>query len=67
MGTSTNNLLVLKELAGNAPTSLDPLQQLLAPHVHELIYFWVAVWSVTAIVLLIRLVREYIEYRGKRR
>jgi hypothetical protein len=63
MNTSTQNLIVLRELEGNPPVQLDPLQQFLAPHVEVLIAFWVAVWCGTAIFLLVKLAREYREYR----
>jgi hypothetical protein len=66
MGTSTPKLIVLKELEGNQPTSLDPVQTFFAPHVDTLTTFWIAVWCVTAIVLLVRLGREYLEHRKRR-
>jgi hypothetical protein len=66
MGTSTPQLIVLKELEGNQPTSLDPVQTLLAPHVDALTAFWITLWCLTAIVLLIRLAREYLEHRKRR-
>lgn len=56
---STTKLIELKQNAGNAPTSLDPLQQFLAPHVDTLIAFWFSVWVITAIVLLVKLWYEY--------
>jgi len=51
--------VVLKELAGNAPPSLDALQQFFAPHAHALIVFWTAVWIFTAFVVIAKLIREY--------
>jgi hypothetical protein len=64
MNTSTDDLIVLKELQGNPPTSLDPLQQVLAPYIEELTAFWVAVWCMTAVVLVVHLVREYRKHKG---
>ena len=63
MGTSTNNLIVLKELAGNPPVQLDRVQQFFAPHVDAMITFWVGVWILTSVVLLVKLAQEYIAHR----
>lgn len=56
---TTLKIIELKQNAGNAPTSLDPLQQFLAPHVDALILFWFFVWCGTALVLLLKLWFEY--------
>jgi hypothetical protein len=61
--TTTENLIVLRGLEGNAPTSLTPVQKFLAPHIDALTLFWVLVWFVTAIVVLIQLWREYRAHR----
>lgn len=69
MSTSTassTHLLVLKALAGNPPTSLNAVQIFLSPYVNDLTAFWIAVWCMTAIVLLWRLFNEYREHRKRR-
>jgi hypothetical protein len=66
MGTSTPKLIVLKELVGNAPPHLDPLQQLLAPHIEIINDFWLSVWCMTLIVLLVKLFLDYREHRKKK-
>ena len=48
----TKNLLVLPELAGNNPTSLSPLQELLAAQMHSLQTIWWTVWFLTLSYLL---------------
>ncbi|HVU75230.1 MAG TPA: hypothetical protein VHD38_00090 [Candidatus Paceibacterota bacterium] len=53
------NLLVLHELEGNPPIELTPLQQRLAPHANEIIYFWIVVWVITGIAALAEVVRQY--------
>ena len=65
MGTSSQNLIVLKELVGNAPSHLDRTQQLLAPHIQLITHFWIGLWLITAIVVLVKVFREYIAYRKK--
>ena len=70
MPTSTatsSHLLVLKALAGNPPASLDPIQQFLLPYANDLTAFWIALWCMTAIVLLFRLGNEYREHRTRSR
>lgn len=54
-----SSYIVLKELAGNAPPTLNPIQAFMAPHVHAIIQFWIAVWFFTAFVVLFHLVLEY--------
>jgi hypothetical protein len=51
MATSTG-LLVLTELAGNAPAHLGFTQQLLAPYAQGITYAWIALWCATALYLL---------------
>ena len=65
MGTSTENLIVLKELQGNPPVQLDTVQQFFAPHVDAMIMFWILVWCATGVFVLIKLGLEYVEYRKK--
>ena len=67
MDPSQHKLIVLKELRGNAPTHLDPIQQALAPHVQLLINIWIAIWCVTAVFILVKLGREYLAHRKKER
>ena len=67
MNTSTQNLIVLKELGGNAPTHLNPLQELFAPHIHALTMFWIFVWCATALILVVKLTREYLAHRARMR
>lgn len=59
-------LIVLKELAGNPPPHLNALQQLFAPHVETLISLWIALWIMTAFVLIGIYVNAYREHRAKR-
>jgi hypothetical protein len=54
------NLLVLKELAGNDPVRLFPLQELLEPHVPAITILWWLLWCATALYLL------WIVYRAHR-
>jgi hypothetical protein len=58
-------IVALRELKGNEPTSLNAFQQVLLPYVHEISVGWFVIWCVTLCVLLIRLVREYLEYRKR--
>ena len=67
MDPSQHKLIILKELRGNAPTHLDPIQKALEPHAQLLINTWIAIWCVTAIVILAKLGREYLEHRRKQR
>ena len=62
-GTSTH-YIVLKELAGNAPPTLNPIQQVMAPYVHEIIVFWLTVWCFVGLVLLLHLYQEYRKSRS---
>lgn len=59
MDDATTSLIVLKELAGHAPTTLDPLQQFIHAHYGAFQLFWIVLWYVTAAVLLITLWYEY--------
>lgn len=63
MGTSSSHIVVLKQLTGNAPAHLDPLQAFFAPYTNELILFWISVWITTAGVLVVKVVREYMAHR----
>lgn len=56
MGT---HYIVLKELVGNAPPSLNLLQQFFAPHAHALVLFWTSIWIITAFVMTGIAAREY--------
>lgn len=58
MGTSTP-IIALKMLAGNEPTHLNAMQLLLAPYVRDISIAWFAIWCLVALVLLVRLIREY--------
>lgn len=59
-------VIALKQLAGNEPTFLYPLQEFLLPYVDALSHAWLLVWVLTAIVLTYRLVREYQRTRATR-
>ncbi len=61
MNATTTKLVVLKELEGNPPVTLDPLQQFLAPYAGTMTAFWVALWFATAIAVLLKLWHEYQE------
>ena len=63
IGTSTPQILALKELSGNVPMRLDSMQQFFWPHSDTLIHFWVAVWFATALYLLLHVASKYSEYR----
>lgn len=56
--TTTLPLIVLSVLAGNDPTGLNALQQMLNPHLHTLTAFWGAAWLTTALVVLVILWRD---------
>ena len=60
---SSTQLLVLKSLAGNPPTSLNSVELFLVPYVNDLTAFWIALWCMTAVVVLVRLFNEYREHR----
>lgn len=59
MDTTGGQLIELKENAGNAPISLNPTQQFLAPYANILVAFWFWLWVATAVVLLVKLWHEY--------
>jgi hypothetical protein len=67
MNTSTANLIVLRELRGNAPTHLDPLQQLAHPYIPLLTLFWIAIWCGTLAFVIAKTSREYLAYRKNKR
>lgn len=56
--------IILKELAGNAPPTFSPLQEIMAPHVDLLILFWTTMWFFVAFVVLFKLYREYRDSRA---
>ncbi len=58
-------LIVLKELAGNKPTQLSPVQQYIDHHIYAFSYFWFIVWCVTAATMLVKLWYEYKSQRGE--
>jgi hypothetical protein len=66
MGTSSQKIIVLKELVGNTPVQLDALQQFLLPFAWLIHDFWVSVWVMTLLVVLVKLAFEYREHRRKR-
>ena len=51
--------IVLKELAGNQPPTLNPIQQFMEPHLHALIVFWTTVWVITCVAVLYKGYKEY--------
>ncbi len=57
-------VIALKMLLGNEPTHLNAFQSVLAPFVHEIAFGWLCVWGITALVLLVRLAREYRAHRA---
>ncbi len=60
MTASTSaQLMPLREIAGNPPTHLYPMQELLVPYTGWLIAFWFALWCMTAVVLIYRLAKEF--------
>ncbi len=63
MKTETHNLIILKELKGNAPVHLSPFQEFLEPYTQGLIIFWIAVWCATIIFVVVKIIREYITHR----
>jgi hypothetical protein len=58
-----SSFIVLKALAGNDAPSLNAFQSFLAPHAELLSHAWFSVWCMTAIVVLVKLVREYVDHR----
>lgn len=67
MENATTSLIVLKELAGHPVPHLDALQQFLADHIAQTTSFWIALWCMTAVVLLTHLWYEYKDQRNKDR
>lgn len=63
---ATSTLIVLKELAGHAPVTLDPLQVFILQHIGFFTNFWIVVWWLTAAVLVAKFVREYRAHRNNR-
>ncbi len=53
MPTTSPTFIVLTELVGHAPASLNQIQAVIAPHVHSLTVTWLALWC-TALVFAIR-------------
>ncbi len=56
---ASSSYITLAGQDGNAPATLYPMQQMLAPYADALTSFWLAVWLTTAGVVLARLVQEY--------
>jgi hypothetical protein len=63
---ATTSLIVPDQLTGNLPTSLNPLQMFLEPHLNGLIFAWWMIWCLTAIVLVGIVVRDYMRDRRNR-
>jgi hypothetical protein len=61
--STTPQIIVLKELSGNPPVQLHPIQQFMAPHIDTMVAFWIAVWFATGIAVLLGLLRDYREHR----
>ncbi len=59
MDSTTTPLIILKELAGNQPASLNAVQVMFADHADTLTIFWFFMWCVTVIILIAYTVREY--------
>ena len=59
-------LIVLKELRGNDPVQLTPLQQFLAPHVTTLIDTWILIWCATAAIVVLKLIHEYRLHKARK-
>jgi hypothetical protein len=53
------SFIVLKDLYGNAPTLLSPLQEFLSRHLDLLTNAWISAWIVTGAVLIWIYVRGY--------
>jgi hypothetical protein len=60
---STSTLIVLKELAGHAQPELDALQTFIMSHIVPITNAWIAVWWMTAAVLVLKLWHEYKQQR----
>lgn len=58
-------IIALKQLAGNEPTHLYPLQEAMLPYVDLIAHAWIALWVLTALVLTVQLAREYRSYRNR--
>ncbi len=56
---TTTNLIVLKQLAGNDPVTLYPIQIMMEPHVDLIIAAWTALWFTTLTIVLYKLFREW--------
>jgi hypothetical protein len=52
-------LIILQALHGNMPTSLHPIQEILAPHLPLLKTFWWIVFVAVLICLALKVVRDY--------
>ncbi len=59
MDAPTTTLIVLKELAGHPPVTLDPVQQFIMAHYAAFSGFWIGLWCVTGVVLLVKLWYAY--------
>lgn len=59
MENENQNLIPLVALQGNEPTQLNPLQQAMASHVQEIVFFWILVWWITGMVIITKFVKEY--------
>lgn len=61
MGTTTE-IIALKLLAGNTPIALNSFQKFLLPHTDLLIAIWFSAWCLTAIVLVMLLIRAWMKH-----
>lgn len=66
MPTPSLTTIELKQLIGNAPTTLSPIQEKLNAHIDTLVHMWWGVWWLTACILLAFLVRDYVKYKKNR-
>jgi hypothetical protein len=65
--TSTPPLLPLKWLIGNDPAHLNDAQNALVPYAGTIIHFWALLWIATALFLIAKLAREYVQHRRNTR
>jgi hypothetical protein len=56
MTPDQNQLVVLTGLEGSAPPSYTPLQEIIAPHVPGIIFFWWGVWVCVFFYMLLNYV-----------
>ncbi len=63
---ATTTYIVLRELAGNSPNSLNAVQMLLEPHIDLLVMLWRVAWICTAVTVIAIYAQAYRRHRMNR-